>query len=449
MVDSSAIKEGNEKQLLHNDDIHNWYRFVLSFPDHLVAEMLQRFNAGRGNVILDPFCGTGTTLVECKRRGIDSIGIEANPACILASRVKTMWDVDVKALCDVTEVIVESVSPFCDELTFSEKPLFASVFDVNGLKEHLLASSPEGQYFVSSGMLERGWISEIPFYKTLSLQREIKSVQVEPKVRDLLKLALVAVLVEDIGNVSFGPEIYVSRKKEDVDVLGVFRRKIKRIIADLERAHEIAPIGQSQVFPGDARECASVLMQNGVESVDFVITSPPYPTEKDYTRQTRLELVFLGYVYDAKSLRRVKKAMVRSHSKGIYKSDDDGQWVVDVPQVKALADELRVKIVDKTYGFAKLYPRIIEEYFGGMYRHLVSVHQVLKGGGMCAYVVGDQRTYLQTYTPTGEILGILAKRIGFTVQDILTWRIRKGTTGSGKEIKEEIVILQKIDSPVC
>jgi hypothetical protein len=117
--------------------------------------------------------------------------------------------------------------------------------------------------------------------------------------------------------------------------------------------------------------------------------------------------------------------------------------VSNVPEVRAIADELRVKVRDKTYGFAKLYPRIIEEYFGGMYRHLRSLNETLRSGGRCAYVVGDQRTYLQTFTPTGKILGLLAEQIGFEVEDILIWRVRKGTTGSGKEIKEQIVILRK------
>lgn len=442
-ADFSTIQEGRERQLLSNDDVHNWYRFVLSFPDRLVDEMCQRFSVGQGDVVLDPFCGTGTTLVECKKKGIDSIGIEANPACVFASQGKTTWDLNVGKLRTAAEVVVERASPVCNELTFSGQPLFATAFSADGLKRQLLASSQEGQYFVSSGMLERGWISEVPFYKTLSLLNEIKSVKAGPKVRNVLKLALIAILVEEVGNVSFGPEIYVSRRKEDVDILGAFRKKIQRIVSDLERVQEIYAVGQSRVLSGDARECASVLTQNSVEAVDFVITSPPYPTEKDYTRQTRLELVFLGYVYNTKSLRRIKQTMIRSHSKGIYKSDSDGKWVVNIPEVRAIVYELGAKIADKTYGFAKVYPRIIEEYFGGMYRHLMSLWQVLRSGGQCAYVVGEQRTYLQTYTPTGKILGILAEQIGFEVEDTLIWRIRRGTTGSGEGIKEEIVILRK------
>ena len=107
--------------------------------------------------------------------------------------------------------------------------------------------------------------------------------------------------------------------------------------------------------------------------------------------------------------------------------------------------ELREKIKGKTYGFAKLYPRIIEEYFGGMYRHLVSLSRVMRRGGKAAYVVGEQCTYLQTFTPTGTVLAQLAERpeVGFRVEDVLTWRVRQGTTGSGNAIKEEIVLIER------
>jgi hypothetical protein len=187
------------------------------------------------------------------------------------------------------------------------------------------------------------------------------------------------------------------------------------------------------------------LRSAGIPRVDHVITSPPYPTEKDYTRNTRLELVHLGFVHDRDSLRRIKAQMIRSHSKGIYKSDADGRLVAELPYVKALADELRRKVKGKTYGFAKLYPRIIEEYFGGMYRHLIALSRVMRRGGKAAYVVGEQCTYLQTFTPTGTILAKLAERpeVGFRLQDILVWRVRQGTTGSGNSIKEEIVIIER------
>ena len=68
--------------------IHDWYRFVLSFPPHLVQQYLDEFGPCNSTLILDPFCRTDTTNVECKMRSIPSWGIEANPISHFASKTK-------------------------------------------------------------------------------------------------------------------------------------------------------------------------------------------------------------------------------------------------------------------------------------------------------------------------------------------------------------------------
>ncbi|MBS1865881.1 MAG: DNA methyltransferase, partial [Acidobacteria bacterium] len=81
-----------------DQSIHDWYRFVLSFPPHLVRTYLSQFGVGQSETVLDPFCGTGTTLVECKKMGIRSIGVEANALPQFASSVKVNWGADSREL---------------------------------------------------------------------------------------------------------------------------------------------------------------------------------------------------------------------------------------------------------------------------------------------------------------------------------------------------------------
>ena len=66
----------------------------------------------------------------------------------------------------------------------------------------------------------------------------------------------------------------------------------------------------------------------------------------------------------------------------------------------------------------------------------------MREGGIAAYVVGEQTCYLQTYTPTATILGEIAELEGFEVKEILPFRIRTGTTGQGRVIKEEVLVLR-------
>jgi hypothetical protein len=87
------LREDN-KLRIEDRAAHDWYRFVLSFPAHLVRTYLDRFGLEPNHTVRDPFCGTGATLVECKKLGIPSCGIEPNPMASFASRAKVHWDIN-------------------------------------------------------------------------------------------------------------------------------------------------------------------------------------------------------------------------------------------------------------------------------------------------------------------------------------------------------------------
>jgi tRNA G10 N-methylase Trm11 len=98
-VSSHEIRNGDKNKLFSSDRrFHDWYRFVLSFPPQLVRQYIDEFKLGRDDLVLDPFCGTGTTLVESKLQNVPSIGIEANNFAYFASSTKINWRVDPKRL---------------------------------------------------------------------------------------------------------------------------------------------------------------------------------------------------------------------------------------------------------------------------------------------------------------------------------------------------------------
>src|SRR5579864_3605104 len=87
-----------QSQRSANGEVHDWYRLVLGYPDHLVGGLLDEFGAKTGDCILDPFCGAGTTLVEAMKRGMRATGIDANPSSYFAAQVKTNWKLNAKTL---------------------------------------------------------------------------------------------------------------------------------------------------------------------------------------------------------------------------------------------------------------------------------------------------------------------------------------------------------------
>ncbi len=112
---------------------HDWYRFVLSYPPHLVRQYIEDFGLNSQSLILDPFCGTGTTLVEARLNHIQSIGLEANPITRFASSVKLDWNVDPDLLLErAYEIAVATLEQLKtqgidDNLSF-ERPIETLVF---------------------------------------------------------------------------------------------------------------------------------------------------------------------------------------------------------------------------------------------------------------------------------------------------------------------------------
>jgi hypothetical protein len=133
--------------------------------------------------------------------------------------------------------------------------------------------------------------------------------------------------------------------------------------------------------------------------------------------------------------------MIRSHTKGIYRTDADFKLVAADARIQALARKIDKKAKTKKYGFARLYSAVLCEYFGGLKRHFGSVISLIAPGGFCAYVVGDQSSYFQVPIPTAEILQTLAVDCGFEHIETRQWRTRRSTISS-RDLTENILILR-------
>lgn len=394
---------------------HDWYRFVLSYPPHLVRDYFTKFQLQKGQRVLDPFCGTGTTVVEAKLRGYEGIGIEANPMAWLAGHVKSTWNIDPTAFrLDIERCADEARRKI--------------------IRARKLRTLPDEQF----ALLLTDSICPVPLHKSLILREAIEEF-VRPEFQNHARLALAKTLVFSASNLHFGPEVGVRGRKEDADVVGSWLDNVQIIASDLEgKAGKRSPM--SQVHLADSRDVGTLLKPR---SIDAVFTSPPYPNEKDYTRTTRLESVILDLVQDKSSLRDLKKGLLRSNTRGVYKADTDDSWVANNANVQAIAEQIERRRIElnKDSGFERLYARVTKLYFGGMARHFAELRPFLKPGAMLGYVVGDQASYLQVMIRTGTLLGEIADGLGYEFVGLDLFRTRLATATKA-QMREEILLLR-------
>ncbi len=425
------FKNGDANRLLDEDrPVHQWYRFVLSFPPHLVRSYVSKFRLTGWSQVLDPFCGTGTTLVECKRLGIPSVGVEAHPMPYFASVVKLDWSPEPDKLLEHARAVAGHALNQLKADGLSDDPSPQG----RPLSKLRLRSLPEE----SARLLLGGSISPLPLHKALVLLASLEELR-DDRFHGHERLALANALVTAIGNLHFGPEVGVAPPKPDVSVIRMWLSRVQMMAEDLTvvRHPKDTP---AVVQQADSRRIAESVPP---ASIDAVFTSPPYPNEKDYTRTTRLESVLLGFITSKDELRALKQGLVRSNTRNVFKHDDDDQWISHHAEIGRIAGAIEARRVElgKTSGFERLYPRVAKLYFGGMARHLADLRKVLRPGAWLAYVVGDQASYLRVMIRTGQLLSDIAHSLGYEVAGIDLFRTRLATA-TREQLREEIVLMR-------
>jgi len=374
-------KPGNNTIQKEDRPIHDWYRFVLSYPPHLVRRYFERFGLNKRTLVFDPFCGTGTTLVEAKLQGIPSVGCDAHPFALLVSKTKIRWDLDCETLTRRMRRILEiaerkMLSHALENLSFEaalvgETPPFEPV---NGYK---LTDDQQK-------LMPTGFVSDRPLLRLLIVRDEIESqCRREEPAHDFFYIALAHTIANGAGNFAFGPEIYRTKAMSDYDVLGHFARQSALMIEELKYVQKQGFANVPCVVNADDAR----VLRSAPEGVSAVITSPPYPNEKDYTRTTRVESLLLKILADRAGLRAVKESLLRSNTRNIFVSDRDGEEAAEFNSIQSVCRQIeqRRKELGKTSGFERLYHKVVAHYFGGMRRHFRALYPKLRRGARLAY----------------------------------------------------------------
>ena len=225
------------------------------------------------------------------------------------------------------------------------------------------------------------------------------------------------------------------------------------MLADLQQAQSLGvPYSSHEVILGDARKFASYAEP---ETIDLIVTSPPYLNNYDYADRTRLETYFWGYHESwADITREVRDHLVMAATTQVRMSSMSD--VIELPGIRQADERLRAELMEiiarlrdmrSVKSGKKTYDYVVAGYFEDMLQVLEGAHSVLKPGGHFALVLGDSAPY-GVHVPTEEIVGRLALAMGFASYDVEQLRTRGGKWGHNPQrhkvpLRESVLTVEK------
>ena len=348
--------------------LHRWVPWIAGFSSEFVKGALESHLHKKG-VVLDPFAGVGTSLVESVLAGHQAIGFEINPYAALACRTKlSAFRLDV-------DLLLRHVSQF--------KEFYAK----NVYGNYQPKSTPP------PGFHTRGtFYSEKVLRKVLILQDFITSVE-DASVRDLFRLAFAATMVS-YSNYSYEPSLGQRKSAgrdniEDFPVSESILEKLFEMAEDITLVQSKLPgrIPKWKVFR------KSFFLSKGKVppgSVDLLITSPPYLNNYHYNRNTRPHLYWLGLAKCPDDMRPLEEANFGK----FWQTVRDLECVNLESKIQGSAIREHLKKLRQLHAEKGVYggsgwANYAASYFNDCLRFSKQAKYVLKRGGTALVVIGN------------------------------------------------------------
>lgn len=394
---------------------HGIHRYPAKFIPQIPRLCIERFS-DPGDKILDPFMGSGTTMLEAFVAGRDSYGIDVHPLARLIAKVKTT-PLDPEALEEAGERLIEEVRNDSTDASdwIPEIPNREHWFRPRVLQE--LARIKRQIWKIGSG-------DQQDFFKICfsSIIRRVSNSDDDSLIPEVTSFQR---RLEEQGKTSHDA---IGRFENSVRAKLLDARSLWELSADVFREHGHVP--SICLIGRDARD---IELRDG--SVDLAVTSPPYASAVHYVSVHKLEMFWLGLI---KSTSEIDGSIIGS-SKAYVRDYGSFEPTIAVGDLAAILGKLKVVDLKSAY--------IVNRYFEDMQANLREVNRVLKRGSRYCVVIGEN-TFRKVQIPTYRILAELAKESGFGLEesyvyDVINRHLDIPRWNDSRIERDHILILKK------
>ena len=396
---------------------HGWHRYVGRFPPHLVRALVNHFGARPGQIICDPFCGSGTTLVESRMLGLKAIGIDLCPLSCLISRAKSQFPARRSELDAVRDALSAFYGRAWRSFLHGRDPATVSYEEILGRRGNSIDAFPNCERWLTPEALLGASIA-IEFASGLDgYQRDVVCCALSSRMRSIGNVDVDVVRAE-----------YRTSPRTGVDVLRLVHAALREMAADIEAT--VITHGDLMSSPQDISVIEGSMLDTDVppSSVDFIITSPPYGVESlSYLRTHLLSYRCLGAVlkYDPYSFddRVIGSEYVRrsgpcpaKSTKAAACSPTFGEFFRRHPR-----EPLTVKADSRR--------KMMASFFDDMLEAAGRLAAWLRPGGRLAFVIGNKKIGDEVI-PTDRIITELFDAQGLTLDRAISHKLKCNNSNS-------------------
>jgi len=400
--------EIEEKSILNivtrdvNTHTHGFHKYPAKFIPHIPKWAIEKYlNGNKDKNILDPFCGSGTTLVEGILAGYNVIGIDIDPLSAMISKVKTTR---------VDEAKLKKISVWL-------------------LKE--IETKNEGTFLPDCETIEH-WFTKETIKKLSAIRTLINQVPEKfgdsKKVKDIQDLLLICFSsiirrVSKADNESQKTYVSHTKVKAPEEVNSLFSSQLDFFVDRAIKFSSITnPKAKNKIIHSSSASSLNKKL-NGLQ-IDLAITSPPYIKAIDYIYNQMVELFWIGDLFQmqTQTKQNEKKSQYignKQISKTEYCNYNPYSTILEIDKLDEKLQ--RIYETDKKNGHKHSF--VTFKYFVEMEKHFAEMSNCLTSGTHYVMVVGDSNVS-EVFIDTADFLIDIAERNGFRITNKWGYKIK-------------------------
>lgn len=427
-------ENGNSKLIRHKRQntrysVHGLHEYKGKFNPQIVRSLFNIYNVSSNDIVLDPFCGSGTTLVEAAHDNISAKGTDINPLAVFIANTKIgALNINASDILVCKEKVFQQYYRIIDNLTLD--------FD-----------TPRIQYL-------KNWFPEETLLQIEALRLSV--LELEDSIKNVF-LVIISNLLRDYS-LQEPTDLRIRRRFSpfpDISLINQFSNSIDFFEANLmDFQNCFKPFKSNNLAVNvDIKQSKEIVDFKNDNSFDFAITSPPYATALPYIDTQRLSLIWLDFI-TPKEIKSLESELIGSREFNIKSEQQKWEKFMiannfSLPvEVHSFCINLNSKLKPNEGFRKKSLPPLLYRYFNDMRLAFKEVHRLLKDDKYFCLVVGHNHTKIggsRTDIDTPKLLSHIGVQVGFNIHEIIELEAyqRYGINSSNSVQKESLIVFKK------